>query len=98
LALRATDTGDSWEISPAPPVTVPLHLVDTGPPALAATPPAVQRRTGTPDTAAAVSDRLAAPAAVLYRALWHRRVDDAQLDVAGDGRRVRAFLDSRLTP
>jgi uncharacterized protein (TIGR03083 family) len=57
-------------------------------------PPQVSR----PETVAEdVEDRVAAPAAVLYRALWHRRIDPAALRVSGDEPRVRAFLDSRLT-
>jgi uncharacterized protein (TIGR03083 family) len=103
LTLRTTDTGDSWDISPAPSSSgpVPLHLVGAGPPGVATTPPSVQRRRSPADTdpdRPDPSDRVTAPAAVLYRALWHRRVDDAQLEVDGDARRVRAFLDSRLTP
>lgn len=98
LTLRTTDTGDAWDISPPSSGPLPLHLVGTGPQEVPTTPPSVQRRRSPADTAPERSDRVHAPAAVLYRALWHRRVDDAQLQVTGDGPRVRAFLDSRLTP
>jgi hypothetical protein len=55
----------------------------------------VTHRIGVAETA---RDQVVAPAVVLYRALWHRRVDEAALRVAGDDARVRAFLGSRLTP
>jgi uncharacterized protein (TIGR03083 family) len=59
-------------------------------------PPRIERRhaPGVPT----IVDRVEAPAAVLYRALWHRRVDQRDLHITGDQVRVHAFLQSRLTP
>jgi hypothetical protein len=44
-------------------------------------------------------DRVEASADVLYRLLWKRLdLDEADVRVAGDEQRVRAFLGSRLVP
>jgi uncharacterized protein (TIGR03083 family) len=68
-----------------------LLVPDAGPePA----PPQVSRRVA---SASEAEDRVVAPADVLYRALWHRRVDPAALRISGEESRVRAFLHSRLT-
>lgn len=64
----------------------------TGPQPL---PPRVSHRVGMDYRA---EDRVGAPAAVVYRALWHRRIDQDGLRVSGDHARVRAFLGSSLTP
>jgi uncharacterized protein (TIGR03083 family) len=98
VALTADDTGDTWVVAPqgrhATPRALPAQGAgpagrDAGPP------PSVQhRRAG----GTAVPDRVEARADVLYRLLWHRRVADEDVRVLGDQARVRAFLDSRLTP
>jgi uncharacterized protein (TIGR03083 family) len=59
--------------------------------------PRVEHRAASTAPGSAV-DRVEAPAAVLYRALWHRRVDERDLQVTGSATRVHAFLGSRLTP
>jgi uncharacterized protein (TIGR03083 family) len=79
LQLTASDTGDTWLVTPQPD---PL-------------PPLVTHRAG---VRVAAQDRVEAPAAVLYRALWHRRVDHHDLRISGDVDGVRAFLGSPLTP
>ena len=102
LSLVATDLGRAWTVSPrtsAPNGSVPLQprgSAAESAPALVTGPPLVvdRRHPGV--------DRLEAPAAALYRLLWHRTTLDDELgagaSVEGDERRVRAFLASRLTP
>ena len=87
LAVTATDTGDTWVVSPQP---LPTPTVPV--PSL---PPSVEHRRS---PAPGVPDRVEAPADVLYRLLWHRPVDPDAVHLAGDEARVRAFLESRLTP
>jgi len=77
LALRATDTGDTWVVLPD------------------AEAPRLEQRASSAEGA---RDRVEAPADVLYRMLWHRPVDSETVHIEGDDARVRAFLDSRLTP
>jgi len=92
LQLTASDTGDSWVVAPTSrPSAEPPAGGSVGPPL----PFEVTHRIGVAETA---QDRVVAPAVVLYRALWHRRVDEGALRTAGDESRVRAFLGSRLTP
>lgn len=95
LALVASDTGDSWVLTPGgrgDPVSnvVPLQAAggDAGVPA------AVTRVHRVADT----MDCVEASADVLYRLLWHRRVPPGAVHVTGDEQRVQAFLRSRLTP
>lgn len=84
LQLFAADTGDRWLITPR-----------SGPQPL---PPQVSHWMGAAEDAEDAEDGIAAPAGVLYQALWHRRVDPAALRISGDESRVRAFLKSPLTP
>jgi uncharacterized protein (TIGR03083 family) len=98
VALTATDTGDTWVVTPRP--RPPAAAVPTQPAgatghASLELPPAVEHRRS---AVVAVPDRVEAPAALLYRMLWHRAADESELRVLGDERRVRAFLGSRLTP
>lgn len=102
LCLAATDLDRAWTLSPRTPAAdgaVPLQprgSAAESAPALVTGPPLVvdRRHPGV--------DRLEAPAASLYRLLWHRlALDDALAAgarIVGDERRVRAFLASRLTP
>jgi uncharacterized protein (TIGR03083 family) len=92
LQLTASDTGDSWVVVPAEPARVPTQ--SSGPPV---PPPRVEHHTRV-GAGREVRDRVEAPADVLYRALWHREVDERDLRVSGDQARVQAFLASRLTP
>ncbi len=90
LLLTATDTGDGWVLTPA---SAPPAEEEPGMPSPQA--PEVRRHTGVAD---ASQDGLVAPAEAIYRALWHRRVDEGLLRLTGDQTRVREFLGSRLTP
>ena len=95
LALTASDTGDTWVLAPQPrPSSSPVPSQPTGEPESTQPPSVEQRRS----PAAGVGDRVEGRSDVLYRLLWHRPVDDADVFVGGDEVRVRAFLDSRLTP
>ena len=97
-ALTATDTGDTWVVTPQPAVRSRAGAGPAGgghrprQPRAAAVGGAPPRRGGR------VPDRVEAPAEVLYRLLWHRPVDESDVRVSGDEGRVRAFLGSRLTP
>jgi len=97
LQLSASDTGDSWVVAPQLPPAVAAQR--SGPDAQAEPlpPPRVEHHLGGGDRTG-VRDRLEAPADVLYRALWHRRVDRRDLRLSGDASRVRAFLASPLVP
>ena len=99
LAVTATDTGDTWVVSPQPHPTsvprVPAQPFGTAGETVPSPPPSVEHRR---TSAAAVPDRVESPADVLHRLLWHRPVDPDAVLLAGDEARVRAFLDSRLTP
>jgi uncharacterized protein (TIGR03083 family) len=100
LQLTASDTGDSWVVTPQPRSGVPQQSPRPGTvaePPQPPPPPTVERRVGA-GADPKVPDRLEAPADVLYRALWHRRFDEGALRLTGDESRVRAFLGSRLTP
>jgi uncharacterized protein (TIGR03083 family) len=101
LAVTATDTGDSWVVSPHPrPAATPLvpaQAVGTTSEVVPTLPPTVEhRRSSHPP---AVEDRVEGTAAVLYRLLWGRAdVDAADVLLAGDEQRVRRVLASRLVP
>ncbi len=101
LAVTASDTGDSWVVSPRPrPAATPLvpaQAVGTTSEVVPTLPPTVEhRRSSHPPE---VEDRVEGPAEVLYRLLWGRAdVDDADVVLAGDEQRVRSFLASRLVP
>lgn len=95
LELRAVDVEESWVLEPAP----------VGIPAQGAPP---DQREGRPTTRAVPRvtrgprddlDRVEAPAATLLTLLW-RRTDPSAPDVrlVGNEDRLRAFLQSRLTP
>ncbi len=100
LALTATDTGDTWTVSPRPrPDPAPLVPAQAGPAGTVPPPtPLVEhRRTTAPSPE--VEDRVEAPADVLYRLVWKRLDADAEgVRIVGDDARVRAFLGSRLVP
>jgi uncharacterized protein (TIGR03083 family) len=96
LALTAVDTGDTWLLRPQPASSSsPRVPTQSSGGTSASPPPSVEHRTS---PAPEVLDRVEARADVLYRLLWHRPVDEADLRVSGDEARVRAFLGSRLTP
>ena len=102
LAVTATDTGDTWVVSPAAPAgrdaagarpgrrARPAEAVPDAPAdrrAPALVPPAGGRGPGR------------GPAEVLYRLLWKPLdVDAADVRLSGDEQRVRGFLASRLVP
>jgi uncharacterized protein (TIGR03083 family) len=95
VALVASDTGGGWLLTPsgrgeAGTKVVPLQAAGGE----AGVPPTVTRVDRAPDSVDAVE----APADVLYRLLWHRRVPPGAVHVTGDQDRVQAFLRSRLTP
>jgi uncharacterized protein (TIGR03083 family) len=95
LAVVASDTGDSWVLTPggrgdAASNVVPLQAAGGE----CVVPPSVTRVARAADT----MDSIEARADVLYRLLWHRQVPPGAVHVAGDGERVQAFLRSRLTP
>ncbi len=96
LVLTATDTGDTWVVSPQAGSSgssgVPTQPVGDG---RMTPPPYVEHRRDPP---VAVADRLEAPADVLYRLLWHRPADLSGVRVSGDPERVDGFMNSRLTP
>ena len=115
LGLTASDTGDSWVVAPAPrdvstPV-LPAQPVRTRAESVPTPPPVVTRGPAVP---ADVTDRVEAPAEVLYRLLWKRLAIDDAMDavdavdaggtgdtgtrLSGDEARVRAFLASPLVP
>ncbi|QIK65010.1 maleylpyruvate isomerase family mycothiol-dependent enzyme [Nocardioides sp. HDW12B] len=95
LELRATDAEESWVLEPAP----------VGIPAQGASP---EQREERPTTRAVPVvtrgsrddlDRIEAPAATLLTLLWRRtRPDAADVRLVGNEDRLRAFLQSRLTP
>jgi hypothetical protein len=94
IAITATDTRDSWLVSP------PRHFAGTGVPTQStgeSPPPTITRtRIGDADEA---QDRVEAPAGVLHRLLWKRLpAEHPQVHVEGDRARVAAFLGSRLVP
>jgi uncharacterized protein (TIGR03083 family) len=96
LAVTATDTRDTWLVSPPP-----RHAAGTGVPTQSTgegPPPAVTRaRLGSDQDE--TEDRLEAPAGVLHRLLWKRLpADHPQVHIDGDRARVAAFLGSRLVP
>jgi uncharacterized protein (TIGR03083 family) len=100
LTLTATDTGDTWLVSPptrghsssmvpAQPSTSPAEQL----------PVDVRRGAAAHDRAGAARDRVEGPAETLYRLLWRRAgLDDGDVRLEGDEARVRAFLGSRLVP
>ena len=95
LALVASDTGDSWLLTPGgrgetSTNVVPLQAAGGE----AGVPPTVTRVDRAPESVDAVE----APADVLYRLLWHRRVPPGVVHLTGNQERVQAFLRSRLTP
>jgi uncharacterized protein (TIGR03083 family) len=99
LALAATDTGDTWTVSPRPRPEASPVPAQPGPGGMVPLPsPVVEhRRSSVP--AGGVADRVEAPADVLYRLLWKRADPDADgVRILGDATRVRAFLGSRLVP
>jgi uncharacterized protein (TIGR03083 family) len=99
VCLVATDTERAWTVTPRAVVTDPLAGVPAQPrgssteaaPALIEGPPQVV------DRRHPQADQVAAPAAVLYRALWGRR-PASELTLHGDIARIEAFLASRLVP
>lgn len=96
LAITATDTRDTWLVSPparhAAGAVVPTQSTGESPP------PAITRARLGGDEGEA-EDRLEAPAGVLHRLLWKRvPADHPQVHVDGDHSRVSAFLGSRLVP
>ncbi len=98
LAITASDTGDTWTVAPRPHPTstpmVPTQPVGSDAGSVPILSPSVEHRRTPPAT---VTDRVEAPADVLYRLLWKRLdLDEAAVRVSGDERRVRAFLGSRL--
>lgn len=98
LQLTASDTGDTWVVAPrhvpSEGTSAPTPGGEAGDPPL---PPTVEHHRGA-HAADAADDRVEAPADVLYRALWHRRVDQGALQLRGSSTRVQAFLSSRLVP
>lgn len=101
LAVTATDTGDTWVVTPRPPQTstprVPAQSLGSPSETMPPLPPTVQHRRS--PVLAAVADRVEAPAEVLYRLLWKRvDVHEAGVRLSGDEDQVRAFLSSRLVP
>jgi uncharacterized protein (TIGR03083 family) len=99
LALTATDTGDTWVLTPrAAPgssTMVPGQPVGTAAETVPAAAPTVERRTAP----APVGDAVEGPSDVLLRVLWKRLpLDEADVRFGGDEDRVRAFLASRLVP
>jgi uncharacterized protein (TIGR03083 family) len=99
VALTATDTGDTWVVAPQPRSSftplVPAQAVGTPAETVRTLVPSVEHRT----SPGATVDRVEASADVLYRLLWKRLdLDEADVRVAGDEQRVRAFLGSRLVP
>ena len=99
VALTATDTGDTWVVAPQPRSSstpmVPAQAVGTASESVPTPVPGVEHRT----SPGATVDRVEASADVLYRLLWKRlALDEADVRVLGDDRRVRAFLASRLVP
>jgi uncharacterized protein (TIGR03083 family) len=82
VQVIATDTGDSWVVSPA---------------AASDLPPTVERHPRG-HWEPGVTDRVDGTAEALYRAMWHRPVADGALRVTGHEARVREFLGSPLTP
>ena len=115
LALTASDTGDSWVVAPAPrdvsTPMLPAQSVGTRAESVPTPSPVVTRG---PVVPADVTDRVEAPAEVLYRLLWKRLAiqdavdaedaeetedaDGAGAQLSGDDARVRAFLASPLVP
>ena len=95
LAITATDTRDTWLVSPPPRHSgtgVPIQSTGEAPP-----PTITRARLGGDEDEA--EDRVEAPAGVLHRLLWKRLpVDHPQVHVDGDLNRVAAFLGSRLVP
>ena len=99
LALAATDTGDTWTVSPRPRPEAPLvpEQSSRGVPVPGPTPVVEHRRSSVP--AGGVADRVEASAELLYRLLWKRADPDADgVRLLGNEARVRAFLGSRLVP
>lgn len=100
LVLTATDTGDTWLVSP-PIREHGSSVVPTQPSTSPAEqqPVDVRRGAAAHERAGAARDRVEGPAEALYRLLWRRAgLDDGTVRVEGDETRVRAFLGSRLVP
>jgi uncharacterized protein (TIGR03083 family) len=99
LALTATDTGDTWTVSPRPRPEAPLVPAQPGRGGSVPVPAPVVEHRRSPGSGNAVADRVEAPAEVLYRLLWQRTGPDTDgVRILGDESRVRAFLGSRLVP
>jgi uncharacterized protein (TIGR03083 family) len=99
VALTATDTGDTWVVAPQPRSSstpmVPAQVMGTASETVPDLAPSIEHRT----SPGATPDRVEAPAEVLYRLLWKRLdLEQADVELAGDEDRVRAFLGSRLVP
>ena len=96
LAITATDTRDTWLVSPPA-----RYVAGSGVPTQSTgetAPPIVTRARLRRDEDEA-DDRLEGPAGVLHRLLWKRLpIDHPQVHVEGDRRRLAAFLGSRLVP
>jgi hypothetical protein len=95
LAITATDTRDTWLVSPprhSPRSAVPSQATGESP-----APLVTRARLGDGDDDAV--DRVEGPAGVLHRLLWKRLpVEHPQVHVEGDPGRVAEFLGSRLVP
>lgn len=93
LAVTATDTDETWVVRPDRRASaLPAQPVDEN---RVAAPPVVEHRDA-PDPS--VGDRIEGPATAIYRRLWHRAVAEGELALSGERTRIRAFLDSALTP
>jgi uncharacterized protein (TIGR03083 family) len=99
LALTASDTGDTWILTPPPRSGQPPRVPEQPAGRHAAVPSPGVAATRTRTVAVGVEDRVEATADVLYRTLWKRLpFERAHLRLSGDPSRLRAFLGSRLVP
>ena len=97
VALTATDTADTWVVTPGETARSTSER-PAGRHARTVPPPPTVRHRATPPTPV-VPDGVEAPADVLYRLLWKRvSIEESDVRLLGDVERVRSFLSSRLVP
>lgn len=93
VSLRATDTGLTWVVEPAPRSGIPTQASGLEEPRLDRSAPRVRRGLS------AGADAVEAPALVLVKLLWKRvPPEHPEVQLRGNEARLLRFLGSRITP